>query len=55
MLFFIFYLFKRFFSVSFQIDAHDDDVNAVSFADDSSQIMYSGGDDGLCKVKKFVC
>lgn len=33
-----------------KIDAHDDDVNAVCFADDSSQILYSGGDDGLCKV-----
>lgn len=33
-----------------RIDAHDDDVNAVAFADDSSQILYSGGDDGLCKV-----
>ncbi|XP_070187913.1 DDB1- and CUL4-associated factor 11-like isoform X2 [Littorina saxatilis] len=33
-----------------KIDAHDDDVNCVSFADNSSQILYSGGDDGLCKV-----
>ena len=33
-----------------QIQAHDDDVNTVIFADDSSQIIYSGGDDGLCKV-----
>ncbi|XP_076470711.1 DDB1- and CUL4-associated factor 11-like [Babylonia areolata] len=32
------------------VDAHDDDVNAVAFADDSSQILFSGGDDGLCKV-----
>ena len=35
----------------FQIDAHEDDVNAVAFADDSSHILFSGGDDGLCKVK----
>ena len=34
-----------------QIEAHDDDVNTVRFADESSQILYSGGDDGLCKVK----
>ncbi|XP_059138645.1 DDB1- and CUL4-associated factor 11-like isoform X2 [Physella acuta] len=33
-----------------KIKAHDDDVNTVRFADASSQIMYSGGDDGLCKV-----
>ncbi|KAL5022785.1 hypothetical protein ScPMuIL_001940 [Solemya velum] len=33
-----------------KIDAHDDDVNAVAFADDSSQILFSGGDDGLCRV-----
>ncbi|KAL4234099.1 DDB1- and CUL4-associated factor 11 [Mactra antiquata] len=33
-----------------KIDAHDDDVNAVAFADNSSQILFSGGDDGLCKV-----
>ncbi|XP_012938575.1 DDB1- and CUL4-associated factor 11 isoform X2 [Aplysia californica] len=33
-----------------KIDAHDDDVNTVRFADFSSQILYSGGDDGLCKV-----
>ncbi|XP_077993157.1 DDB1- and CUL4-associated factor 11-like [Glandiceps talaboti] len=33
-----------------KIDAHEDDINAVTFADGSSQILYSGGDDGLCKV-----
>ncbi|KAK6174585.1 hypothetical protein SNE40_017832 [Patella caerulea] len=33
-----------------RIESHDDDVNAVSFADDSSQILFSGADDGLCKV-----
>ena len=33
-----------------KIDAHEDDVNAVAFADDSSHILFSGGDDGLCKV-----
>ncbi|BFZ13401.1 hypothetical protein BsWGS_16440 [Bradybaena similaris] len=33
-----------------KIYAHDDDVNTVRYADDSSQILYSGGDDGLCKV-----
>lgn len=34
-----------------QIAAHDDDVNAVAFADDSSHILFSGGDDGLCRVR----
>ena len=39
---------------SLQVDAHEDDVNAVSFADDSSHILYSGSDDGLCKVRRFL-
>lgn len=30
--------------------AHDDDTNSVVFADNTSQILYSGGDDGLAKV-----
>ena len=34
-----------------QIDSHEDDINAVAFADDSSQILFSGGDDGLVKVQ----
>ncbi|XP_040210519.1 DDB1- and CUL4-associated factor 11 isoform X2 [Rana temporaria] len=33
-----------------KIDSHEDDVNAVAFADDSCHILYSGGDDALCKV-----
>ncbi|XP_062916188.1 DDB1- and CUL4-associated factor 11 isoform X2 [Mobula hypostoma] len=33
-----------------KIDSHEDDVNAVSFADLGSQILFSGGDDALCKV-----
>ena len=32
------------------MDAHDDDVNAVAFADETSNILYSGSDDGMCKV-----
>ncbi|KAK9503450.1 hypothetical protein O3M35_010002 [Rhynocoris fuscipes] len=35
---------------SLKIEAHDDDVNTVAFADKASVIVYSGGDDGLCKV-----
>lgn len=35
---------------AFRIEAHDNDINTVVFADDVSQILYSGGDDGLCKV-----
>jgi WD40 repeat protein len=38
----------------FQIEGHDDDVNTVAFADSTSQILYSGGDDGLCKVSSVV-
>jgi len=33
-----------------KVDAHQDDANAVAIADTSSQIIYSGGDDGICKV-----
>ncbi|PSN31336.1 DDB1- and CUL4-associated factor 11 [Blattella germanica] len=33
-----------------RIEGHEDDVNTVAFADSTSQILYSGGDDGLCKV-----
>nr|CAI5859118.1 unnamed protein product [Callosobruchus analis] len=33
-----------------KISAHAYDVNSVCFADDSSHIIYSGGDDGLVKV-----
>lgn len=36
--------------IIFQIDAHDDDVNTVAFADSSSQLLFSGSDDALCKV-----
>ncbi|ETE67970.1 DDB1- and CUL4-associated factor 11, partial [Ophiophagus hannah] len=32
------------------IEAHEDDVNAVAFADNSSHIVFSGGDDAICKV-----
>lgn len=35
---------------SLRIDAHDDDVNAVSYADNSSHILFSGADDGLVKA-----
>ncbi|XP_025158847.1 DDB1- and CUL4-associated factor 11 isoform X2 [Harpegnathos saltator] len=33
-----------------RVAGHYDDVNAVAFADNTSQIFYSAGDDGLCKV-----
>uniref|UniRef100_T1JBZ6 Uncharacterized protein n=1 Tax=Strigamia maritima TaxID=126957 RepID=T1JBZ6_STRMM len=33
-----------------RIESHEDDVNSVAFADNTSQILFSGGDDGLCKV-----
>lgn len=33
-----------------KIVSHDDDVNTVAFADETSQIVYSGGDDGIVKV-----
>ncbi|XP_039354222.1 DDB1- and CUL4-associated factor 11 [Mauremys reevesii] len=33
-----------------KIESHEDDVNAVAFADGSSHILFSGGDDAICKV-----
>lgn len=33
-----------------RVHGHEDDINAVAFADASSHILFSGGDDGLCKV-----
>ena len=39
---------------SFQVQAHEDDVDAVTFADASSQILISGADDGLCKVQDKI-
>ncbi|XP_054719649.1 DDB1- and CUL4-associated factor 11-like [Uloborus diversus] len=33
-----------------KIRSHEDDVNTVAFADNTSQILFSGGDDGICKV-----
>ncbi|XP_025048596.1 LOW QUALITY PROTEIN: DDB1- and CUL4-associated factor 11 [Alligator sinensis] len=33
-----------------KIESHEDDVNAVAFADASSHILFSGGDDAICKV-----
>lgn len=35
---------------SLMVQAHEYDINSVAFADDSSHIIYSGGDDGLIKV-----
>ncbi|XP_076337040.1 DDB1- and CUL4-associated factor 11-like isoform X3 [Tachypleus tridentatus] len=35
---------------SLKVRSHEDDVNTVDFADSTSQIIFSGGDDGLCKV-----
>ncbi|VDP16409.1 unnamed protein product [Soboliphyme baturini] len=36
-----------------QVVAHRDDVNSVAYADMSSQIFYTGSDDGLCKVRSI--
>lgn len=40
-----------------KIRSHEDDVNSVAFADSASQILFSGGDDGLCKVwdRRTLC
>ena len=33
-----------------RIPAHHDDVNAVSFVDETTHVLVSGGDDGVCMV-----
>jgi len=45
------YLYDRFSNKQSQkISAHEDDVNSVSFLDETTHTVASGGDDGLCKV-----
>ncbi|WOH01635.1 hypothetical protein DCAR_0521019 [Daucus carota subsp. sativus] len=41
--------------LSLRIDAHASDVNTVSFADESGNLIYSGSDDNLCKVWDRRC
>ncbi|KAK3137524.1 hypothetical protein QOZ80_5BG0453440 [Eleusine coracana subsp. coracana] len=41
--------------VSVRIKAHKADVNAVTFADESGNILYSGSDDSFCKVWDRRC
>ncbi|KAG0626567.1 hypothetical protein M758_2G135300 [Ceratodon purpureus] len=38
-----------------KINAHKDDVNAVVFADESCNLIYSGSDDNTCKVWDRRC
>ena len=35
---------------SLQISGHQDDVSSVKFADESGNILFSAGDDGIVKV-----
>lgn len=41
--------------VSICIPAHESDVNAVCFADESGHLLYSGSDDNFCKVWDRRC
>lgn len=47
-------IFLFFLILHWQINAHSYDVNTVAYADSTSQILYSGGDDGLCKASSVV-
>lgn len=40
---------------SLKIEAHEDDVNTVSFTDDTSHLIFSGSDDNYCKVWDRRC
>ena len=33
-----------------KVNTHQDDANGLAFSDSSGQILYTTGDDGLCKV-----
>lgn len=35
--------------------AHESDVNTVTFADETGQLVYSGSDDGFCKIWDRRC
>eukprot|EP01018_Ginkgo_biloba_P039756 Gb_41012 [translate_table: standard] len=41
--------------LALQITAHRDDVNTVSFADETGHLIYSGSDDSYCKVWDRRC
>ncbi|KAL8128607.1 hypothetical protein V2J09_017762, partial [Rumex salicifolius] len=43
------------YKLTLRIPAHEDDVNAVCFADESGNLIYSGSDDNLCKVWDRRC
>ncbi|KAJ8668719.1 hypothetical protein QAD02_010382 [Eretmocerus hayati] len=44
------YIYDRESQNCSKVQGHSYDINSVAFADDSSQILYSAGDDGLCHV-----
>lgn len=45
------YIYNRVLAkLSLKIDAHDDDLSSVCFADESGHILYSGGEDAVVKV-----
>ncbi|XP_024522032.1 LEC14B protein [Selaginella moellendorffii] len=42
-------------TTTYRVSAHNDEVNTVAFADESSHLIYSGSDDYLCKVWDRRC
>lgn len=41
-----------FMQTTLKVRAHNDDVNAVAFMDDNSNVVFSGSDDTELKVRK---
>ncbi|XP_014236596.1 DDB1- and CUL4-associated factor 11 [Trichogramma pretiosum] len=44
------YIYDRELKTKIRVKNHRFDVNSVAYADKSSQILFSAGDDGLCRV-----
>eukprot|EP00252_Welwitschia_mirabilis_P009699 TRINITY_DN2244_c0_g1_i1.p1 TRINITY_DN2244_c0_g1~~TRINITY_DN2244_c0_g1_i1.p1 ORF type:complete len:552 (+),score=103.27 TRINITY_DN2244_c0_g1_i1:222-1877(+) len=41
--------------LALELQAHKDEINTVAFADNTGNLIYSGSDDGICKVWDRRC